>query len=239
MNKSKQKDENKQNDYIEKDILINVYFKEILKSDEQRNKYLDLLNQRIDENKKSLNSLLMIMIFLVIAFPLILDTKISEISVGPFKLQENSIALYIIPSIFAFCHYKVIQVNLNLNMQSKYYKGLTSVIFNHSQYSTANIIITPYLFLESTQYYHFTEKSRVLKLLLTISWFLLRFGIFIFPYWFTYFTTKILFNKYGLNNTQEIMFFSSPIIITVFAIILHIQYFKREGIPEEKEENAQ
>lgn len=236
MNESKQKDENKQNDYIETDILINVYFKKILKTEEQRNKYLDLLNQRIDENKKSLNNLLMIMIFLIIAFPLILETKISEISVGPFKLQENSIALYLIPTVFAFCHYKIIQVNLNLNMQSKYYKGLTSVIFNHAQYSTANIIITPYSFLESAQYYHFTEESKFSKLLLIISWPLLQFGILIFPYGFTYFTTKILFNKYGLDNTEEILFFFSPITISFFTFILHIQYFNRKYITYKKEE---
>lgn len=234
MDKTKQKDEDKQNDYIETDILINVYFKKILKTEEQRNKYLDLLNQRIDENKKSLNNLLMIMVFLVIAFPLILETKISEISVGPFKLQENSIALYIIPSIFAFCHYKIIQVNFNLNQQSKYYKGLTSVIFNHTQFSTANYIIIPYSFLESTEYYHFRENSKSLKKILNFFWIPLRFGIFLFPYWFIYYTSKTLFNKYGLNNIQETIFFSSSILISVFAFILTIQYFKREGEPEEK-----
>jgi len=236
MNKTKDKD--KQNDYIETDILINVYFKKILKTEEQRNKYLDLLNQRIDENKKSLNNLLMIMIFLIIAFPLILETKISEISVGPFKLQENSIALYIIPAIFAFCHYKIIQINFNLNQQNKYYKGLTSIIFNHTQFSTANYIITPNSFLESAEYYHFRENSKSLKKFLNIFWIPIRFGIFLFPYWFIYYTSKTLFNKYGLNNIQETIFFSFSILISLFALILTIQYFKREDITEEKEDES-
>lgn len=195
-----------------------------------------MLNQRIDENKRSLNRLLLIALFLIIAFPLILQTKISEISVGPFKLQENTIALYIIPCIFAFCHYKIIQVYLVIGSQSKYYMGLTSVIFKHRQFSVANTIIKPYLFLESTAYYHLTEESKSLKRILNIFWFLMLLGIILFPYWFVYYTLKSLFIKYGINSIQDLMFFLSPIFISFFTFILTVQRFKRKNITEEENE---
>ncbi|MGN7812486.1 hypothetical protein [Flavobacterium sp. 22076] len=233
---SKQQDINKEDEYIETDILINLYFKKILKSKEKRNKYLDLLNQRIDENKKSLNRLLLIVLFLIIAFPLILQTKIDEISVGPFKLQENTIALYIIPSVFAFCHYKIIQVYLVISSQSKYYMGLTSVIFKHRQFSVANNIIKPYLFLESTAYYHLTEESKSLKKILNFFWYSMLLGIILFPYWFIYYTLKSLFIKYGLNSIQDLMFFLSPIFISCFTFVLTVQHFKRKNITEEENE---
>lgn len=231
-----QKDIDKEDEYVETDILINLYFKKILKSSEKRSKYLDLLNQRIDENKKSLNRLLLIILFLIIAFPLILETKISEISVGPFKLQENTIALYIIPSIFAFCHYKTIQIYLIISKQSKYYTGLASVFFKHSQFSVASNIIKPYLFLESTAYHHLTEDSKLLKKILDFLWILILLGIILFPYWFVYYTLKSLFIKYGLNNIQDLLFFISPILLSCFTIILTVQHLKRKNITDETKE---
>ncbi len=222
-------DRDEKNRHIETDDIINVYFKEKLESNELKNKYLDLLNQRIEENRKSLNRLVMIMFFLVIAFPLILETKISEISVGPFKLKENSFALFIIPSIFAFCHYIAVQVVILLNKQIKYYKGIVSVIFKHRDYSVVNNLLKPYIFLDSTRYFHLTEKSKALSIIIKIFWAPIHIGITLLPYWFIYYTSKIIYYKFGLDNIQEILFFLAPIIISFFSIILVIQVFKREG----------
>lgn len=225
-NKSNLKDKDEKR-YIETDSIINVYFNKVLKNSELKNKYLDLLNQRLDENKKSLNILLMMMFFIIVAFPLILETKISEISIGPFKLRENSFALCIMPSIFAFCHYKAVQIHLLLNRQKRYYRGLTSVLFNHRQYSVVSNIIKPYSFLDSTHYYHFTENSKVLVNFLKILWAPIQLGIIFLPYWFIYTTIKTLYYKYGLDNIQEIMFFLVPILLSFFTIILIIQDIKR------------
>ena len=239
-NKNKLKNQDKKDHYDEVDDITNVYFKKKLNTDELKNKYLDLLNQRIDENGKSLNKLLMIMFFLVIAFPLILETKISEISVGPFKLKENSFALYMIPSIFAFCHYKVIQVQILLNDQITYFKTLASVIFNHRDYSIVSNLIAPYAFLRSTYSLHFTEKSTTLIRFLKIFWTPITLGIVILPYWFIYYAVKSLYHKYGLDNIQEIMFFSAPILMAFFSIVLIIQLINRkvtnDYVDEEKEE---
>lgn len=235
-NKAKSKDRDEKNRHIETNDIINIYFKDILKSNELKNKYLDLLNQRIEENKKSLNKLVMIMFFLFIAFPLISETKISEISVGPFKLKENSFALYIIPSIFAFCHYKMIQIYFLLIQQIKYYKGLVSVIFHHRNHSTVNNMLKPYFFLDSTRYYHLTEDSKVLINFIKIFWAPIHIGITLLPYWFVYYTAKTIYYKFGLDNIQKIIFFLVPILISFFSIILIIQVFKREVIEDEIED---
>lgn len=232
-NKAKYENRDEKNRYIETDTIITVYFKRILKSNELKNKYLDLLNQRIDENRKSLNRLLLTMFFLVIVFPLILETKISEITVGPFKLKENSIALLIIPSIFAFYHYKTIQIQLILERQIKYYKGLVSVIFHNGQYSIVNNILKPYTFLDSTRFYHLTEDSKPLINFIKIFWIPIHIGIIFLPYWFVYYTVKTIYSKFGLDNIQEIIFFLVPILISFFTIILKIQYFKREPIDDD------
>lgn len=235
-NKAMSKDRDEKNRYIETDNIINVYFRRVLKTDELKNKYLDLLNQRIDENKKSLNKLLMIMLFLFLAFPLISETKISEISVGPFKLKENSFALYIIPVVFAFCHYKMIQIQLILDRQIKYYRGLVSVIFHHRDYSIVSNLLKPYSFLDSTRYYHLTESSKPLINFIKIFWAPIHIGIILSPYWFIYYTVKTIYYKFGLDNIQVIIFFLAPILISFFTIILLIQDNKREVVDDDLDE---
>jgi hypothetical protein len=120
--------------------------------------------------------------------------------------------------------------------KQQYYMGLTSVIFKHRQFSVANNIIKPYLFLESTAYYHLTEESKSLKKILNFFWYSMLLGIILFPYWFIYYTLKSLFIKYGLNSIQDLMFFLSPIFISCFTFVLTVQHFKRKNITEEENE---
>ena len=84
-----------------KDQQISKIIFEQLDTIESKEKYLNLLNSRIDENRKTLSSLLVIMVLTAFAFPLIVETKISEISVGPFKLRDNLFAISKFP-LFAY-----------------------------------------------------------------------------------------------------------------------------------------
>jgi hypothetical protein len=120
-----------------KDQISKIILKQ-LKSTDSREKYLNLLINRIEDNRKSLSSLFIIMLLTIFAFPLIVETRISEISIGPFKLQDNSFAISIIPSIFALCYYKYITIFVDLTEQKELYKVLTSQIFAIKEISYLN-----------------------------------------------------------------------------------------------------
>lgn len=84
---------------MDRDQKVFSFIKEQLKSENSKEKYLDILSQRMEDNRKVIGRLFLVLILSAAAFPLIAQTKIAEISIGSFKIIDGDIALAIIPTI--------------------------------------------------------------------------------------------------------------------------------------------
>ncbi len=209
-------------------IVISKLIEEEIGTKELQEKYLNLLISRIDENRKSIRNLISIMLVTVLAFPLIIETKISEISFGPFKLQDNSFAISIIPTIFAFSYYKYITVWYDLIDQKNVYKILTAGILSIEKESLLNEILRPYSFFDSVAKNHLKEKSKTLGCIITLLWLPIIIGIGVFPFIFEYYSIKILYTKFRLRTIFDWVFLISPILTSLFTLIVMIQVGKKD-----------
>lgn len=208
-------------------MIFNI-IEEKLISVELKEKYLNLLIVRIDENRKLIAKLFTIMLLTVFAFPLIVETKISEILVGPFKLNDNNIAISIIPSIFAYCYYKYISVWIDLVEQKNVFKELTAIIFNVESKSFLNERIRPYSFIDSIINYHLEDNSKKVGCINSLLWLPIMILFLIFPFLFEYYAVKILYLKYGLDTILECFFFIIPILSGLLTIIMLFQVGKKD-----------
>jgi len=206
--------------------IIKYQVKKLLNDKDSQEKYLGILNIRIEENSKTSRKLFNIMLFIVCAFPLILETKISEISLGPFKLMDNSIAIGIIPTLFALTYYRYMTVWFDLNEQKELYKNLTSKYFNLGIESFLNEKLTPYAFVESIAKHHFNEKSKFLSLVVKALWIPIIFMMIIFPIGFIYYSVINLYKQFGLEDIIDWIIFLLPIFIQVLTILISIQSAK-------------
>jgi hypothetical protein len=206
-----------------KDEQVSGIVIEQLNSNELQEKYLNLLNLRIEENRKTLSAILTIMILTVFAFPLIIETKISEISIGPFKLHDNSFAISIIPSIFAVCYYKYASIWIELTEQKIVFKNLTSKIFSIKQTSYLNDRIKPFSFTDFIILNHLQVKSQKMGCLLAIFWIPFLTVLMFFPFLFEYYTVKTLYVRTSLDTLLDWVFFLVPILTGIFTLLIYIQ----------------
>lgn len=209
------------------EMVLDIIEKQLI-SIEYKEKYLNLLMLRIDENRKLMGKLFITMIFIVFAFPLIIETKINEISVGPFKLADNRIAISIMPSIFAYCYYKYISVWIDLVEQKFVFKELTSVVFNIKSKSFLNERIRPYSFIDSIMNIHFEDKSKIFGCLIMLVLIPIILILMFFPFLFEYYMLKIVYSKFGLYSILEWISFLTPILLGMFTIIMFVQIAKKD-----------
>ena len=111
---------------MSKEEKIKELLKEQILTSDHQEKYLDIVQDRIRENKALISKLYLVMIFAVVAFPLLIHTKISEISIGPISINDSNIAVSLIPTIFSFAYYKFMTVWLDIVEQKMAFKSLTS-----------------------------------------------------------------------------------------------------------------
>lgn len=214
--------------------ISNVIDEQLTKP-ELREKYLTIIELRIIENKKSLNSILLVMLFSVLAFPLIHEAIISDISIGPFKINDKSFALLIIPSIFSFSYFKYVTIWTEIVKQKNIYKSLTSKVFLLKQNSYLNESIRPFSFLDFlTKHNELEEKSSFLGCIIALFWIPISFFFILFPYGFIYYSLKILFIEKKLNPTIHYTFCYIPIIISILTLITLFQVIRNEIIEQEK-----
>lgn len=206
-----------------KEKQISFIINNQLNTKDSKAKYLELLHLRIEENRKSLNTILTIMLITAFAFPLIIETKISEISIGPFKLQDNTFAISIIPSIFSFCYYKYALIWIELNEQNIIYKLLTSKLLSIENESYLNERLKPFSITKSVVYNHILVKSRKMGCVLALFWFPTFIGLLIFPFLFEYYSIKVLYVKYGLVNLIDWLFFLTPIFTGILTLLALFQ----------------
>jgi len=204
---------------IEEKIILNEITTQ-LKDKGTQEKYINLLNVRIDENRRISNSLLKIMIFSAIAFPLILETKISEISLGPFKLLDNSIAIGIIPTLFAFTYYRYMSVLSDLREQKKAYRHLTTVLFDIKYDSFLNNNLSPYSLVDSIGKFHFNKESKATLILTFLFWIPVLLTIIFMPIIFVLYAAYKTYITFGLDSYIDWGMVLTPFVIIIISFIM-------------------
>ena len=195
---------------------------------EDQKQYADLLINRIEENRKTMSRLSITLFFCIFAFPLITESKISDISLGPFKLNDSLIALGLIPSIFAFTYYKYITVWIDLVEQKMTYKVLVSEIFSFKPETFLNQKIWPYSFLDSIMMHHLKEDSKSLGCITMLFWIPIGLILILFPFVFEYYTIHTLYNKFGLDTFLKKTVLFLPALMGLSTIHIIIQVIRKD-----------
>ena len=164
----------------------------------------------------------------VIAFQLLLEAKVSEISIGPIKLQDASMAISLIPIIFAFAFYQYYTVFFDLAKQRNAYEILSSELFGIEPKSTLIRLIKHYSFTEFISTHHTEEKSKYLGCIVNIIWLPTILAIMVFPFFFEFYAIHKLYVIFGLNSFKEWLFFIAPILLGILTILILIQFVKKE-----------
>ncbi len=206
-----------------KDIIISGLIDNELESTDNQEKYLALLTSRIDENRKTMRRYGSLMILMVFSFYLALITKISEISLGLFKLEDNSIAILLLPSIFSFLYYRYIAVWDELVDQKHIYSNITSKLFNIEFDSLLNDRIRFHSLIESIISHHLNEKPKVLGVIIYLLWLPIAYGIIMSPFIFIIYSIINIYRKFQMNTLLEWLLFLTPIVISFFTIVLLIK----------------
>ena len=134
---------------MSKDQRVYSHIKEELKTEKYKEKFLDILTQRMEENRKALGRLFLVLLLTFIAFPLIAETKITEISIGPFKIVDSDIALALIPTIFTYAYYKYLLIWFDFVEQKRTYRLLTMDYFNFKTDSFLNDRLNAFSIIDS------------------------------------------------------------------------------------------
>ena len=204
---------------IEKELEANSY-----------KDYFEILNNRIEENRKLIKNLFFILVIIVLAFPLIIQSKIDDISIGPFNLNDSKVAIGLLPSLFAYTHYKYLSVWFDLVNQKFTYKVLTSKFFSIKVDSTLNKTLIHYSFLDSISANHNTENigRNFLGCFNFLFWLPVGLAVIFFPFVFECYTIKILYNELGFNTFFNSLLIITPGLIGLFTVQMFIQVYIRE-----------
>lgn len=204
------------------DIIINNEIIKHLKSDDSRKHYLEIISKRIEENRTKIGKIFTILILVGVSFPLLVEAKILEFSLGPFKITEVKIGLALIPSIFAYLYYKYILLWLEINEQKKIYSRLTSIIFKVNNSSYLNKNIRSFSLIDSLDNFIEIKKSR-LGCLALLLWIPVGLIVFLTPFIYEIYMIKSLLDNFKLNSFINWVVFLIPLILTIFTILYLIR----------------
>lgn len=213
---------------MKKDEQIRLLLSNDLKSEDSKEKYLNILDKRLDENRKSLSNLFIVLIISILAFHLLLETKISEINLGPLKIVDNKIAISLIPTIFTIVYYKYLMVWFDMIEQKRVYKLLTLQIFKFKNKSYLNDRISPFSITDSIDKHYSSEQKNVFGCLTYLLLLPTVFLIMVFPFAYEYYLINKLFKILTFTTKFEWFLFISPVIICGYTILMAIKAIQKD-----------
>lgn len=202
-----------------------------LKNTEHRVKYLEILEKRIAENKKAIASIFLVLVLCGFAFQLLLQTKISEVTIGPFKISDTNIIMAIIPTVFTFSYYKYLMIWYDFVEQKNVYKVLTSLIFDIKYESYLNDRIRPFSITDSVSKYHTQEKWNFTGCLSYLLWIPIGLTILLFPFIYEFYLIYEIINNANSISGLNLLFVIAPILIIIFTILMLVKVIEK-GLKE-------
>ncbi|WP_299252039.1 hypothetical protein [uncultured Lacinutrix sp.] len=213
---------------MSKEQRILSYIKEELKSENAKEKFLDILSQRMEDNRKALSRLFLVLLLTAIAFPLIAETKITEISIGPFKIIDSNIALAIIPSIFTYAYYKYLLIWFDFVEQKRTYRFLTLDYFKLKPNSFLNDRLNPFSISDSISRHHTQERFDAIGCLSYLLWIPTAFVLIFLPFGIEFYLIKEMFETIKPVSFIDWVIVLVPILIALFTILSLIQVIKND-----------
>ncbi|WP_106791672.1 hypothetical protein [Aquimarina sp. Aq78] len=213
---------------MNKEEKIKSLIKEGLKSENSKEKYLNILDHRIEDNRKSMARLFLILLLTGLAFPLLLETKISEISIGPLKIIDSSITLSLVPTIFTFAYYKYLMIWFDLIGQKRIFKLLTAELFNIELKSFLNDKLKPFSITDSIDKHHSQKKIDSIGCISYLFWIPTGLILILLPFVFEIYMIKKVFEILKPESIFDWLLFIAPILISLFTILMLIQVIKKD-----------
>lgn len=202
-------------------------------------KYIELLNVRIEENRKIENRMLLVMIFSIIAFPLLREAKITEISLGPFKINDLQIIWASVPTVYSYCHYKYVVVYGELSSQITIYNNLTQKIFKFDKLENYyNSLLLPFSFMDRISKNHSKYKSKLEAIIFGVLIHLPSLLVLLFiQFFFVFYSVFILIKKLNFISIIDYVFIVSPIILFISMIMYIIKNLKKNKLLQNDQAN--
>lgn len=213
---------------LTKEERISLILTRDLKTEDQKVKFLEILEKRLEENKNSLGSLFIALLLCGFAFQLILQTKISEVNLGPFTVNDTKIIFLIIPSIFTFVYYKYLMIWYDFIEQKNVYKVLTSLIFDVEYESYINDRIKPFSITDSVGKYHNQKKINLTGCLGYLLWAPIGLIIILFPFVYEVYLIYVLITNINDYNFINILLVITPILILILTILMLTKVIEKD-----------
>lgn len=218
----------KKNQTLSKDEKIQSLIQKELNSESLKEKYLNILDQRIDDNRKSIGKYFLVLLLTALAFPLLMETKISEISIGPLKIIDSKIVLSLIPSVFTFVFYKYLMIWFDLVEQKRTYNLLTAELFSIDVKSFLNDRLKPFSITDSISRHHTQIELDSIGCITYLFWIPTAIILILFPFAFEFYLIKKVYEILNPKSILEWLLFITPIIIVLFTLLMFIQVFRND-----------
>ncbi|WP_309840420.1 hypothetical protein [Chryseobacterium sp. SLBN-27] len=212
--------------------FIKKLLQEDLQAKEKQEKYFEILDKRIEENRKSLGELFIVLIFCVLANHLLLQTKISEINLGPFKITDNKIIFGLLPTIYTLVYYKYLMIWVEISDQKRIYSIITSNYFSLNNKSLLFDKIKPFSIIDSIDR-HQKSKS-TFGCLTNLIWIPIALFVLISPFLYEYYLIYQLFIDLQPKNLFDWFLFICPILISLYTIMMLINVIKNQFSSDKK-----
>lgn len=212
--------------------FIKKLLQEDLQAKEKQEKYFEILDKRIEENRKSLGGLFFVLIFCVLANHLLLQTKISEINLGPFKITDNKIIFGLLPTIYTLVYYKYLMIWIKISDQKRIYSIITSNYFSLNNKSLLIDKIKPFSIIDSIDR-HQKSKS-TLGCLTNLIWIPIGLFVLISPFLYEYYLIYQLFIDLQPKNIFDWFLFICPILISLYTILMLLNVIKNQFNSDKK-----
>ena len=214
---------------MSKDQRIYEYIQQELKTENSKEKFLDILTQRMDDNRKALSRLFFVLILSAVSFPLIAETKISEISIGPLKIIDSNIALAAIPTIFTYSYYKYLLIWFDLVEQKRTYRLLTLDYFNFKPNSFLSDRLNPFSVVDSVSRHHTQKKLDLIGCLSYLIWIPTVFVLGFLPFGVEFYLIKETIKTIVPISFIDWTIIIIPILIALLTILSLIQVFRNDS----------
>jgi len=204
---------------LDRDQKVFSFIKEELKSENSKEKYLDILSQRMEDNRKAIGRLFLVLILSAAAFPLIAQTKIAEISIGPFKIIDGDIALAIIPTIFTYTYYKYLLIWFDFVDQKRTFRLVTSAYFGLKSDSFLNERLNPFSVIDSITRHNKQEKMDIIGCLSNLLWIPTAFVLIFLPFGIEYYLIKETYEIINPISFIDWLIVIIPTLIALFTVL--------------------
>jgi hypothetical protein len=198
----------------------------VLKSTEEKTKYLDLIEKRIDETNRNKYRSLVYLVILFFAFSFISISKIEGITFEPFEKIDSKLLLYIIPSLFSACYCYYLISWFYLKQLKHIYSNLIAALFNIEEESILHQMANQYDFMDIFEKSIESDNESALGCITNLILLPVFVVIILIPFVFPIYAIILLQQRYYLTFSSTLMVSLIPILSFIIFILIILKIRK-------------